>query len=79
MNISFLEFNFVDFEFVTLLQCTTKTFAWYLISQKQFICEIHKINPTQNLRLLQYFFINPYFCYKFHSVFIEMKKEIDDK
>ena len=29
-------------------------FGWYLISRKQFMREIHEINPTQNLRLLQY-------------------------
>ena len=44
-------FLFCRFWVATLLQCTAKTFAWYLISQKQFI---HKINPTQNLRLLHY-------------------------
>ena len=38
---------------VTLLQYTAKMFAWYFISQKQFICEIREINPSQNLRLLQ--------------------------
>ena len=52
MNVSSLEFNFADFE---LLYCynpyTAKTFMGYLISRKQFI---HKINPTQNLRLLQH-------------------------
>ena len=53
MNVSLLEYNFVDFAFVTLLQCTAKMFAWYLILRKQFIHEIHEINPTQNLRLLQ--------------------------
>ena len=52
MNVSSLVFNFVDFVFVTLLQCTAKMFVLYLISQKRFIREI---NPTQNLRLLQYF------------------------
>ena len=36
MNVSLLEFNFVDLEFVTLLQYTAKTFAWYLILQTQF-------------------------------------------
>ena len=40
-----LEFNFVDFAFVTFLQCTAKMFVWYLISQKQFI-ELH----TRNLQ-----------------------------
>ena len=54
MNVISLEFNFGDFSFVTLLQYTIKMFAWYLISWKQFILEIHKINPTQNLRLLRY-------------------------
>ena len=54
MNVIFLEFNFTDFAFVTLLQCTAKMFVWYLTSRKQFICEIREINPTQNLRLLQY-------------------------
>ena len=54
MNIISLEFNFADFAFVTLLKCIAKMFAWYLISRKQFIREI---NPTQNLRLLQYVFL----------------------
>ena len=49
MNISSLEFNFADFE---LLQCTAKMFVWFLILRKQFIREIHEINPTRNLRLL---------------------------
>ena len=49
-----LEFNFVDFAFVTLLQCTAKMFTWYLISRKQFKREIREINPTQTLRPLQY-------------------------
>ena len=52
MNVIPLELIFGDFAFVTLLQCTAKMFAWYLISWKQFI---RAINPTQNLRLLQYF------------------------
>ena len=30
-------------------------FVWYLILWKQFISEIREINPTRNLRLLQYF------------------------
>ena len=51
MNVTSLEFNFVDFEFVTLLQCRAQAFTWYLILWKQFI---RKINPTRNLRLLQY-------------------------
>ena len=50
MNDISLEFNFADFVFVTLLQCTAKMFAWYFISQKQFIREICKINPTQNFK-----------------------------
>ena len=54
MNVISLEFNSTDFAFVTLLQCTAKMFAWYLISPKQFIREICKINPKQNVRLLQY-------------------------
>ena len=54
MNVSSLEFNFVNFEFVTLLQCMTKMCEWYSISRKQFIHEIHKTNPMRNLRLLQY-------------------------
>ena len=54
MNVSSLEFNFVDFEFVTLLQYMAKTLAWYLIFQKQLVREIRKINTTQNLRVLQY-------------------------
>ena len=49
-----LEFNFVDFAFVTLLQYTAKMFLWYLISRKPFIGNIHETNPMQNLRLLQY-------------------------
>ena len=54
-NVSSLEFNFADFKLLrTLLQCTAKTFSWYLISQKQFMGEIREINPMQNLRLLQY-------------------------
>ena len=55
MNVDLLEFSFTDFEFVTLLQYMAKTFAWYLSSWKQFVREIRKINPTLNLRLLQYF------------------------
>ena len=51
MNFISLEFNFADFAFGTLLQCTAKIFVWYSISQKQFIHKICKINPTQNLRL----------------------------
>ena len=51
MNVSSLEFNFADF--VTLLQCTAKMFAWCSISQKQFIRDLREINPMQNLRLLQ--------------------------
>ena len=59
MNVTSLEFYFVDFEFVTLLdfefvtllQCRAQAFAWYLILRKQLI---RKINPTRNLRLLQY-------------------------
>ena len=43
-----------DFAFVTLLQCAAKMFAWYLILRKHFIHEICEINPTRNLRLLQY-------------------------
>ena len=31
-----------------------KTFAWYLILREQFVLEIHKINPMQNLRISQY-------------------------
>ena len=54
MNVSLLEFNIVDFEFVTLLQYKAKTFMWYLILRKQIIHEIRKINLTPNLRLLQY-------------------------
>ena len=54
MNIISLEFNFADLAFVTLLQCTGKMFAWYLISRKQSRHEIGEINPTQNLKLLQY-------------------------
>ena len=46
MNVSSLEFNFADFEIITLLQYTAKTFAWYLTSWKQFVREIRKINPT---------------------------------
>ena len=47
MNVRSLEFNFVDFE---LLQYISKTFTWYLITRKQFILEIHKINPMQNFK-----------------------------
>ena len=55
MNVISLEFNFADFAFVTyMLQCTATMIAWYLILLRQFIHEIHKINPTLNLRLLQY-------------------------
>ena len=54
MNVSWLEFNFQDFEFVTLLQYTAKTFPWYLILRKQFVHEIRKITPMRNLRLLQH-------------------------
>ena len=54
MNVISLEFDFTDFAFVTLLQCTAKMFTWYLISRKQFIREIREINPTENLRLSQY-------------------------
>ena len=50
----FVGFNFMDFAFVPLLQCTAKMFAWYIISGKEFIREIREINPTQNLRLLQH-------------------------
>ena len=53
MTVSSLEFNFADFEFVTLLQYTAKMLTWYLILWKQFAREIRKINPTWNLRLLQ--------------------------
>ena len=52
MNVILLAFNFADFAFITLLQGTAKMLPWHLISRKQFI---RKINPTQNLRLLQYF------------------------
>ena len=38
-------------QILRLLHCTAKTFAWYLILQKQFTHEIRKVNPTQNLRL----------------------------
>ena len=50
MNVISLEVNFADFAFATL-HC--QTFAWHLILQEQFTHEIRKINPTQNLRLLQ--------------------------
>ena len=49
-----MEFNFDGFAFVALLQCTAKMFAWYLVLQRQFICKIREIDPTQNLMLLQY-------------------------
>ena len=50
MKVTSLEFDFTDFAFVTLLQCTAKMFLCYLISRKQLVREI---NPTQNLRLLR--------------------------
>ena len=53
MNVISLGFNFVDFAFATVIQCTAKMFTWCLILRKQFIREIRKINPLQNLRLLQ--------------------------
>ena len=71
MNVISLEFNFADFVFVTLLQYTAKMFTWYLISQKQFIREIRKLNPTQNLRLLQ--LINLYALYAYHWSLIESR------
>ena len=49
MNIISLEFNFTDFASVALLQCTANMFACYLILRKQFIREIHEINPMQIL------------------------------
>ena len=55
MNVTSWEFNFADFVFIILLQCTAKVFVWYLISLKQFIQEIREINPMKNLRLLQYY------------------------
>ena len=55
MNVTSWEFNFADFVFIILLQCTAKMFVWYLISRKQFIQEIREINPMKNLRLLQYY------------------------
>ena len=58
MNINMLEFNFADFEFVTLLQYVTKTFTWYLILQRQFVREIRKIKLMQNIRLLQYLLVS---------------------
>ena len=62
MNVISLEFNFVDFVFVILLQCAAKMFPWYLISRKQFMRKICEINLTQNLRLLQYIEIWKIFC-----------------
>ena len=47
-----LEFNFTDFEFVTLLEYKAKMFTWYLISRKQFVRKIRKVSPTRNLRFL---------------------------
>ena len=54
MNVSSLEFNFSDFESVTLLQYNGQNVHVVFDSRKQFVREIRKINPTQNLRLLQY-------------------------
>ena len=51
VNLSSLEFNFADFELLHCYNALPKLFTWYLISRKQFI---RKINPTRNLRLLQY-------------------------
>ena len=51
MNVISLEFNFADYAFVTLLQCTAKMFSRYLILQKQFIWVI----PCQ----LIHFFADP--------------------
>ena len=48
MNVISLKFNFVDFVFLILLQCTAKMLAENLISRKQFIREIREIYPRQN-------------------------------
>ena len=54
MNVSSLEFNFPNFELLHCYNALPKQSQWYLISWQQFIGEICKINPTQNLRPLQY-------------------------
>ena len=53
MNISSFEFNSLVLScYIVIMHC--QTFAWYLISRKQFISEFCNINPARNLRLLQY-------------------------
>ena len=54
MNVSSLEFDCADFELLQCYNALPKHWQWYLISWQQFISEICKIKPTQNLRPLQY-------------------------
>ena len=51
MNVISLEFNFADF--VVTKHCQN-VHVIFNFTETVHICEIRKINPTQNLRLLQY-------------------------
>ena len=55
MNVITMEFNFIDFAFVTLLQCIAKMFMWYLILQKKFVREIREINQHLTFNCTEFY------------------------